>query len=60
MIEEYSNHKDAIDLNNGVVPKYHEQDCTQLIEIERKKLLKSKNEYIELHMGAKEALRLIK
>ena len=48
--------KDEIELNNGKVPKYHEQDCSQLCEAEEIEYLKSKNTLIEIEVTAKEGL----
>ena len=51
---------DALDLNNFKVPKYHLKDCSDLCSKEEEEYQSCANELIEIQIGAKEGLEMIR
>ena len=52
--------KDGVEMNNGIIPKFHEQDYSQLCEAEEIEYAKCKNTLIEIQVTAKEGLSSIR
>ena len=53
-------YKDDLALNNEVVPKYYFQDCQDLTREEDAEYEKSANTLIEIQVGAKEGLHMLR
>lgn len=51
--------KDDLELNSDRVPEYYMESNDERIREEQEKLTTSKNQYIEILMGAEDALNLI-
>ena len=61
MNDRISKAKDDLDLNGGKIPRYWENNFSQSRRTEEDKQIQScRNEFIEIEIGAKDGLRLLK
>ena len=52
--------KDDVELRDGVLPKYFENDFRDIIKEEENRYLKCVNELIEIQIGAEEGLGMLR